>query len=196
MDERFNDVVLEFVAATDSLDGEAGVELLTHVDDYDVPEAYSRRVTNVEDLDADLVEAGQVMFADHVPEDFDATTEDPNLFYATYEDGRVEVHVKARYDALDDFTDALDHVLAEADLTVGHFRVVLDVGVDVTTDTDITDAGPPADYRLDVKTHPTQDRSAISLQYDPADPLVLSGSTDPVRERVDEAVEFVTGHLP
>ncbi|PSQ16353.1 hypothetical protein BRD00_11750 [Halobacteriales archaeon QS_8_69_26] len=192
MDHRIRETIVTVVGRGDPGDPDAALSVLSHVDDYEPSDAYSNRLSNVEGLDR--VETGQYLFADHVPSGSDVRSEPPNVFSVDDDDG-IAVQFRADDDALDDFLDALDHVLGATDLDVAYLGVMVRLSVDVTGGGPVEDLGSPEGFDLEAKIDTERERSMLRLQAH-TDGMALTEDSDPVDDRVDEAVGFVTDRLP
>jgi len=192
MDHRIRETIVTVVGRADSGDPDAAMSVLSHVADYEPPDAYSNRLSNVEGLDA--VETGQHLFADHVPSGSDVRREPPNVFSVDYDDG-IAVGARADDDALADFLDALDHVLGATDLDVTYLGVMVRLSVDVTGDSSVEDLETPERFDTEAKIDSEREQSMLRLQAH-TDGIALTDDSTPVADRVDEAVSFVIDQLP
>lgn len=122
--------------------------------------------------------------------------EEPNVFTAQYEQGRLVYQFRADGESVEEFVALLDHLVPEADVAVRLFRVSFDVDADVTADTDPADVESPEDYLHSIRVDAEAGRSEVDLAVRRAAAGELSGSADPVLDRFAETVVATEDMLP
>lgn len=176
--------VVTFLGRTpESVEPAAAVEILQHIDDYDPPDDYPNRVSNIESLDADNVEGALFVFGDSVPEEFDVQKAQPHLFHAEYEDGRVHVNFRTTMESLLDFLPLLDHCLEVTDLQVGaddHDRENFDIQIRTDYLVDVDEVEAPVGWML--RAQHDGDAGSSLLRFTLLDTPVLTDSTQPITE--------------
>lgn len=181
------------------------LNLLSHIDGFDPPEAYSERVSNVDSSTVDDVRRAQILWGDHIPTHADPTNPEavPAFFSATYDafgEDRIMVGVMAETADLAPFDDALAHVFDATALEPDPLDIILQPTQQVDPDAiDIptgfllyASAGDPQQIRLSaIDIAFRTDGSAEAESIEEARNTMVEGLGDMIGEMTSEVGEGI-----
>lgn len=184
--------VLTFLGRTPPIGQERAVEILRHVDEYQPPSRYTRRLSMVDDRGRDAPTGLGVMWSDHMPSDLDVLKAEPHIFRAAYDTdgGCLSVGFKTDLDTVPEFFDVLEHLFVVTDIRVGgHEDADSGFTVEFASDSIVGagDIDTPVDWVVEIR----RSNGGSRVELHPFEGFVLDDSNDPLVDAVETARSVV-----
>jgi hypothetical protein len=168
--------------AVADVDGpERAADLLGLVEDADVPDRFSNRLSTLPGTDPADVDGAYVVVADHVPDAIDVQEAEPCMLEASCDGDLVAVEFTADDDGLSADAALLDRLLDETALDVEQFGVQYLVDGVVHAE----DVDAPREFVQLVRGDPERGQSLVALSI--CEPIRLEGGADPLLETFEAA---------